>query len=155
MRSSTLRRSFPSSKRSSSSESCSKLVGIVGGGVNAKAGIGGGGIGFIGTDANGLNCSGFAENGLFAFGCAFKMFANGFGSVQKKNKANVVIKTEKNKFVKLFQLSTRTCIEQVIGIVVVILSVGICRSCICISRVWLIIIVQLVHAIILSRLFRG
>lgn len=90
MRSSTLRRSFPSSKRSSSSDSCSRLVGIVGGGVNAKAGIGGGGIGFIGTDANGLNCSGFAENGFAENGlfvCAFRMFANGFGSMQKKKRS--------------------------------------------------------------------
>lgn len=90
MRSSTFRRSFPSSKRSSSSDNCSKLVGNVGGGVNANAGIGGGGIGFIGIDANGLNCSGFAENGfangLFTLDCAFKMFANGFGSVIKVNK---------------------------------------------------------------------
>lgn len=88
MRSSTLRRSFPSSNRSSSSDNCSRLVGMVGGGVNAKAGIGGGGIGFIGTDANGLNCSGFAANGfavngLFTFVCAFRMFANGFGSMKK------------------------------------------------------------------------
>ena len=89
MRSSTLRRSFPSSNRSSSSDNCSRLVGTVGGGVNANAGIRGGGIGFIETDANVLNWSGFAgngfaENGLFAFDCAFKMFANGFGSANKK-----------------------------------------------------------------------
>lgn len=55
MRSSTLRRSVPSNTRSSSSDSCSKLCGTFGGGVNANGGMGGGGIGFIGTDAKGLN----------------------------------------------------------------------------------------------------
>lgn len=62
IRSSTLRRSFPSNNRSSSSDKCSKLVGTTGGGANANGGMGGGGIGFIGTDANGLNWNGFAGN---------------------------------------------------------------------------------------------
>lgn len=51
--------------------------------MNAK-GMGGGGIGFIATDGNALNVNGFAANGLFEPGCAFKMFANGFGSVKIK-----------------------------------------------------------------------
>lgn len=55
MRSSIFRLSVPSNIRSSSSDSCSKFCGTLGGGVNANGGMGGGGMGFIGIVVRGFN----------------------------------------------------------------------------------------------------
>lgn len=80
MRSSTFRRSLPSSKRSSSSDNCSNALGIGGGGgkANADGGIGGGGG--IAGNMNGLNGNGPGAIGRLIFDCAFRRFANGLAT---------------------------------------------------------------------------
>lgn len=77
MRSSTFRRSLPSSRRSSSSDNCPNAFGMVGGGGNAKIDGGIGGGGGIAGNMKGLNGNGPGGGGILAFGGAFSKLANG------------------------------------------------------------------------------
>lgn len=94
IRSSTFRRSFPSNKRSSSSDNCSNAFGMGGGAGNANADGGIGGGGGIVANINGLNGNGPTAAGRLTFDCAFSKFANGLAtemnenSIRKKNIMN-------------------------------------------------------------------